>query len=48
MADKKKKIIKLADETKPLIFDCKVCERCLRAMTAKQYWDHKCGGESNG
>ena len=27
---------------KPLNFDCKVCDRCLQAMTAKQFWDHSC------
>ena len=25
-----------------IIFDCKICDRCLNAMTAKQYWDHNC------
>lgn len=28
--------------SKLLKFDCKVCEHCLRAMTSKQYWTHKC------
>ncbi len=33
---------KLAKEEKELKFDCKVCEKCSKAMTAKEYWEHKC------
>jgi predicted RNase H-like nuclease (RuvC/YqgF family) len=31
--------------TKRQIFDCKVCDHCLRAMTAKEYWTHNCFGK---
>ena len=26
-------------------FDCKVCDKCLKAMTAMKYWDHNCETE---
>lgn len=33
---------KQAAKETPVLFDCKVCEHCGKAMTAKEYWDHKC------
>lgn len=33
---------RLAQEEKELKFDCKVCEKCNKPMTAKEYWEHKC------
>lgn len=27
---------------KPINFDCKVCEKCGKAMTAKEYHEHTC------
>ncbi len=32
----------VASAESDLNFDCKVCEKCNKAMTAKEYWDHKC------
>jgi hypothetical protein len=31
-----------------LNFDCKVCEKCSKPMTAKKYWEHKCDPNSGG
>lgn len=33
---------RLAKEEKELKFDCVVCDKCLKAMTSKEYWEHKC------
>jgi len=33
---------RLAKEEAELKFDCKVCEKCSKPMTAKEYWDHPC------
>jgi hypothetical protein len=33
---------KLAKEESELKFDCKVCEKCNKPMTSKEYWAHAC------
>ena len=32
----------LAKDEAELKFDCKVCEKCGKPMTAKEYWEHAC------
>lgn len=35
-------LAQVASAESDLNFDCKVCDRCNKPMTAKEYWDHKC------
>lgn len=39
LANAEKRLVKEEQELK---FDCKVCEKCNKPMTSKEYWEHAC------